>query len=202
MIPDKLLINLKILSKIQKNGRISRSYDGIIALENDAVYQSLKRFLTNDSRRQAVFEINSIVTECIDTLTFFTNSKFMTKEYAYSDEYLRTCENMHLVLSEMELARNGIMNLKFTYQSDPNIASQLDIIILKMNTAIRDFGHKLTYFQSFLKNTYGDNFTPQNQYHNETYNELNSIKITQENDQVSNYNEEQDDPIIQMNPIV
>lgn len=184
MIPDKLLVNLKILSKIQKNGRICRSYDGIIALENESLYQPLKRFLTNDSRKQAVFEINSIITECIDTLHYFMNSKYMTKENSYTDEYLKTCENMHLILSEMELARTGIINLKFTYQSDPNIASQLDIIILKVNTTIRDFGHKLNYFQSFLKNIHGDNFTPQNQYHNEVYNvienvsnELNDIAI-------------------------
>ena len=49
MIPDKLLINLKILSKIQKNGRITRSYDGIVSLESETYYQSLKRFLSNDS---------------------------------------------------------------------------------------------------------------------------------------------------------
>ena len=62
MIPDKLLINLKIISKIQKNGRISRSYDGIISLESDVIYQSIKRFVCNDSRKQAIFEINSVIT--------------------------------------------------------------------------------------------------------------------------------------------
>jgi hypothetical protein len=197
MIPDKLLINLKILSKIQKNGRIARSYDGIIALENESVYQPLKRFLTSDSRKQAVFEINSIITECIDTLNNFSNSKYMVKENCYMDEYLRNCENMHLVLSEMELARIGIVNLKFTYQSDPNVSSQLDIIILKMNTAIRDFSHKLIYFQSFLKNTYGDNFTPQNQYHQENFNELNSVKVDN-----SEYKDDKSEDDIQMNTIV
>jgi len=199
MIPDKLLINLKILSKIQKNGRISRSYDGIIALENDTVYKSLKRFLTNDSRKQAIFEINSIVNECIETLNYICNSKYMNKDYHYTDEYLHNCENVHLILSEMELARLGIINLKFTYQSDHNIASQLDIIILKINTTIRDFTHKLSYFQSFLKNKFGDNFTPQNQYHNESYNELNNVQIhsiTDEN------NEKEEDHMLQMDKIV
>ena len=32
MLPDKLLINLRILSKIQKNGRITKSNEGIINL--------------------------------------------------------------------------------------------------------------------------------------------------------------------------
>lgn len=198
MIPDKLLVNLKILSKIQKNGRISRSYDGIISLESESVYQPLKRFLTNDSRKQAVSEINSIITECIDTLNNFSNSKYMTKENCYMDEYLRNCENMHLVLSEMDLARVGIINLKFTYHSDPNVSSKLDIIILKMNTAIRDFNHKLGYFQGFLKNVYGDNFIPQNQYHQENYNDLKSVQIHDAEQE----KKDDEEPILQMNSIV
>jgi hypothetical protein len=147
MIPDKLLINLKILSKIQKNGRITRSYSGIISLETDSFYKSLKRFISNDSRRQAVFEINSVITETIDVLTNITNSKYMNK--ANTDEYIKSCENLTLLLTELEAAKTGIENLKFTYQDDQNTASQLDIIILKVNTAIKDFTYKLTQFQSY-----------------------------------------------------
>lgn len=150
MIPDKLLINLKIISKIQKNGRIARSYDGIISLENDVFYQSVKRFITNDSRRQAIFEINSVICECVDILNHILNSKYMNKNYHQTDEYAKNCEHLQLILQEMELAKIGVENLKFTYQNDPNIVSQIDIIILKINTTLKDTSHKLYYFQSFL----------------------------------------------------
>jgi len=153
MIPDKLLINLKIISKIQKNGRITRSYDGIISLENDVFYQSIKRFISSDSRKQAVFEINSVITECIDSLHNILNSKYMNKNFSQSDEYSKNCESISLLLKEMDLARGGIENLKFTYQNDQNIASQIDIIILKINTHLKDVSHKLTYYQSFLQTT-------------------------------------------------
>jgi hypothetical protein len=152
MIPDKLLINLKIISKIQKNGRIARSFDGIISLENDAFYQSVKRFITNDSRKQAVFEINSVVTECIDILHHITNSKFMHKMYYQTNEYIKNCECIGLLLKEMEYAKCGVDNLKFTYQNDPNIVSQIDILLLKINTIIKDFSQKLMFFQSFIQN--------------------------------------------------
>jgi hypothetical protein len=152
MIPDKLLINLKIISKIQKNGRIARSYDGIISLENDVFYQAVKRFVTNDSRRQAIFEINSVITECVDILNHILNSKYMSKNYYQTDEYIKNCENLQLILKEMESAKIGVDNLKFTYQNDPNIVSQIDIIILKINTTLKDTSHKLVYFQSFLPN--------------------------------------------------
>jgi hypothetical protein len=152
MIPDKLLINLKIISKIQKNGRIARSYDGIISLENDVFYQSIKRFMTSDSRRQAIFEINSVISESIDILHHILNSKYMNKNFFQSDEYIKNCENTNLILNELENARHGIDNLKFTYQNDPNTVSQIDILILKINTTIKDVSHKLAYFQSFLQN--------------------------------------------------
>lgn len=150
IVPDKLLINLKILSKIQKNGRITRSYDGIISLEQESMYQPIKRFLASDSRKQAVFEINSIVTECIDTLYGIINSKFMHKNYHRTDEYAKHYESLELLLHEMVAAKCGIANLKFTYQNDPNVLSQLDIISLKIETTVRDCVCKKKALACFL----------------------------------------------------
>ena len=180
MIPDKLLINLKIISKIQKNGRIARSYDGIISLENDVFYQSIKRFVSNDSRKQAVFEINSVISEAIEILNHILNSKYMNKNYNQSDEYIKNCENVSLLLTEMEMAKHGIDNLKFTYQNDPNIASQIDIVILKINTTLRDVSQKLIYFQNFIQ--YQQQVHIPYTMHNEStqstsYSELTSIKV-------------------------
>lgn len=150
MIPDNLLINLKILSKIQKNGRIARSSDGIIGLETDAYYQSLKRFVSSDSRKQAVFEINSIISECINVLNSILNSKYMSKTYCQTDEFRKNCEELELLISALELAKHGIDNLKFTYQNDQNTVSQLDVIVLKINTHIKDITQKIHYYRSFI----------------------------------------------------
>lgn len=149
-LPDKLLINLKILSKIQKNGRITRSYDGIISLESEVVYKSIKRFITSDSRKQAVFEINSIITETIIALNNILSSKFMTKPFFGSDEFVKNCELLNLLISELEQSKTGIEHLKFTYQNDQNTISQLDIIILKINSTVKDISQKLNYYQSFI----------------------------------------------------
>ncbi|NBP13175.1 hypothetical protein EBU95_02120 [bacterium] len=152
MIPDKLLINLKIISKIQKNGRITRSYDGIISLESDVMYQPLKRFLLSDSRKQAVFEINSIINETLDITGLLLNSKHTNPSNANTDEFYKSCENLNILVSELEGSKIGIENLKFTYQNDPNIATQMDIIILKIQTNLRDIKQKLNYLQSLIPN--------------------------------------------------
>lgn len=177
MIPDKLLINLKIISKIQKNGRIARSYDGIISLENDVFYQSIKRFMTSDSRRQAIFEINSVITESVDILHHILNSKYMNKNFFQSEEYIKNCDNINLILNELENARHGIDNLKFTYKNDPNTASQIDILILKINTTIKDVFNKLSYFQSFLQS----NQINQQYYHQNDFNIISGDKVNNQN---------------------
>lgn len=147
---DKLFINLKILSKLQKNGRLSRSSDGIISLENGTFYEPIKRFVTSDSRKQTVFEVNSIINETIKAMENIVNSKYSNKIYCKSNEYYKNCVNLSLILNELKLAKNGIDNLKFTYKLDINIGSQLDILIVKIDTTIKDMTHKLTFFQNYL----------------------------------------------------
>lgn len=138
MIPDKLYINLKILGRIQKNGKITRSYDGIIALETPGFHQCLKRFVRYDSRKQSVFEINSIINECFNIIHNLINLKHMQDKYANTPECIKTCEEIYILVNHLEEACMGISNLKFTYISDINIEAQLEIIISKIKNVIRD----------------------------------------------------------------
>lgn len=127
-IPDKLLINLKIISKIQKNGRITRSHSGIIYLEYDTFYQPVKRFINGDSRRQSVFEINSIIDECIEKVNLLIMS---TTNY-------QQIEIIKLIGEELENAKEGIQNLKFTYGEDANVTSHLDTVLIKVDTCLKE----------------------------------------------------------------
>ena len=143
MLPDKLLINLRILSKIQKNGRIAKSYEGIINLEDNTVYKGLKRFIYNDSRKQSVFEINSIIDEVGVTFNHLINNKHMNKSFSHTSEHIKNLEIINLLLKEVQDAKTGVENLRFTYRSDQNIISQIDIVILKMNSIIKDIVFQL-----------------------------------------------------------
>lgn len=149
MISDKLLINLKILSKLQKNGKLARSCDGIIALEHDTFYQPIKRFLSSDSRNQTICEVNSIISDCINTIRNIVNCKFLNPFYSQTDEYSKGCEELSLLLDELANAKNGIECLKFTYQSDANIASKLDVSLLRIDITLRDVTNKYNYLTSF-----------------------------------------------------
>jgi hypothetical protein len=145
-VSDKLLINLKIISKIQKNGRISRSNDGIILLETSSFYKSLKRFISSDSRKQSLFEINSVILECIEVLHNLLNSKYMhyqrhqtrSEQLKRNPEFIKSIDNVKLIITELENAKIGVENLKFTYRNDQNTVSQLDIILMKISTTLQD----------------------------------------------------------------
>ena len=143
MLPDKLLINLRILSKIQKNGRITKSTDGIINLEQYVLYKGIKRFIYNDSRRQSLFEINSIIDESEQTFTHLMNNKYMNPSHHNTAEYLKNMEIINLLLQELNEAKIGIENLKFTYKNDQNIISQIDIVIIKINSILKNISFEL-----------------------------------------------------------
>lgn len=142
MLPDKLLVNLRILGKIQKNGRITKSIDGIIFLESDTFYKNLKRFIYNDNRKQSVFEINSIIQDTSVTLNHLLNNKTMITKNGDSD-YTHNLKVIQLLLKELVFAQSGIEKLKFTYKADENIISQIDIILMKIDSLLNNTNLKL-----------------------------------------------------------
>jgi hypothetical protein len=148
MIPDKILINLKILSKIPKNGRICKSFNGIIALEAESLTQSIRRFFRNDSRNQSVLEINSIVQETVDYIYHILRSKIISEEYLDSDEYRHNVDDLEMLQKELELAKTGIENLKFTYENDQTIISKIDIILLKIIHVLNELKIKIPFLKS------------------------------------------------------
>lgn len=147
MIPEKILINLKIISKIQKNGKITKSHDGIVSLETQKYLQSFKRFLYGDSRTHTLCEINSIINESIAALDALFNSKVLVSHFN-SQEYYIICQDIKLLINELQYACKGIQNLKFTYIKDLNVTAKLDVYIRRITNTIRDSIIKFSYYST------------------------------------------------------
>jgi hypothetical protein len=131
LIPDKLLINLKILSRIEKNGRISRSYSGVISIDSDVFYQSLKRYISHDS---IIDEANIKITSLLENRNLRTG---------VNAEYIRICEILNLLYNELPGVITGLDNLKFTYKSDVYTESQIEIILINVRSISKNLGLKL-----------------------------------------------------------
>ena len=138
MIPEKVLINLKILSKIQKNGKITRSYDGVISLESQKYLQFVKRTLYGDSRICTLHEINSIITESVSALNSLFDSKTLINNSIGTQEWHSTCQDIRLLINELHAAKIGIDNLKFTYIKDINVNAKLDVYLHRISNVLRD----------------------------------------------------------------
>lgn len=145
-IPDKLLINLNILSKIQKNGKITRSNDGLISIETNRYFQFLKRFVKSDSRKQSLFEIKSIIDETRFLFISIISSKYMLTSNIISDEYKLGLNNLEILKLHLDNACYGLDNLKFTYNIDNTFTSELDVMILKSRSLVDDINNKINYY--------------------------------------------------------
>lgn len=144
---EKLFINLKILANIQKNGKIARSHNGVISLENDSYLQPIRRFVNSDSRKQAIYEIKSIIKETDAAFINIFQSRHYDK-YSNPVEYNKLKDVATMLYNELEMAKTGIENLKFTYISDLNTSSQLDILIMRTQTILKNTGEKLGFTSS------------------------------------------------------
>ena len=59
-IMDKILVDLKVLSKINQNGKLSTSSNSI-HIENDKIYTPIMRYIYGDSRLKTVEKIQELI---------------------------------------------------------------------------------------------------------------------------------------------
>ncbi len=150
MIPDKLLINMRILGKIQKNGRVSKSHNGVLSLEQDSSLQGVKRYMYSDSRHQTLFEVNSIVSDITNFLESIYNSRYMTIEASKQEHFYITLEDLRMMIAETALVQVGVTNLQFTYIKDVNVSTQLDIVLIRLRGVIREAKARCAGYESWL----------------------------------------------------
>lgn len=128
---DNILLNLKILSKIQQNGRISRSYDGIISIEEESAILCLTRMVNRNSRIQSMKDINNIISTALEKITDLLNSKYLQMGESQSEKYI-VIQKLTILLKELTGSCKGITNLKTTYHDDPQIISEIDLLLTKI----------------------------------------------------------------------
>jgi hypothetical protein len=148
MLPDKLLVNLKVLGKIEKNGKVSKSYDGLVAVSKSGYLQGLYRIFNHDSRRQTIYEISNIIHE----LGVVLNSIYNSKENSTSPNYdTIILKDLSILLEESNSVYAGLCNLRFTYISDINTTAHLDVLLIKIESLIEEANVK---YKSYIGKSY------------------------------------------------
>lgn len=141
-ILDELLINLKILSKIKENGKISTK-NNRIELESNSKLQWVWRIIYGDSRMKTINFLKKIINNTIDTSNNLMNSTYfhikkIKKSITEHEE--KTHQEYFFILKEIvnELKNSikGLVNLQQTYLKDAYITSNIDILITSINNQI------------------------------------------------------------------
>lgn len=134
-----LLLNLRIISKIPENGKINRCENGLFSISIKTSYvNKLIRFVSGDNRSNNIKEISQMIDLVLYTVSEIFNSRFYDED-AYPVEYKERKEKIVNYYNAMDLAINGLDNLKNTYISDEVSSSKIDLIIEKIKIFLKNY---------------------------------------------------------------
>lgn len=150
---NKLLVNLKVIGRIEENGRISTTGRNQVSIEADSAFQALWRKLWGDSRERGVEAISSVVGAVIEISTQLLDSAYLSEDPAALDddvpeEYRRATRDKIVVAlgnvsKDMHAAVRGISNLLRTYAADAVMTAKLEQIIGEVENHVQKVDQRL-----------------------------------------------------------
>lgn len=117
---DNTIANLKIISMVSKNGKLSVR-KGQLMLDTDDNYQTIRRWINRDSRELTLLHVKNTINNAIRISKGIANNEFEI------DPALRLWTIQKLV-TEMKNCSNGLVNLKTTYIDDSVMVANIDVI--------------------------------------------------------------------------
>jgi hypothetical protein len=112
---EEIIINLKILQKLEKNQKLITRGSYLNVESPSLIPEFIRRWNRQDNRTETIKRINNIVNAAIDNLD--KNETFNIKEYLIG-------------------SKEGIQNLKETYSTCSQTCARIDIILDKINNVI------------------------------------------------------------------
>ena len=148
---ESILIDLKIISKINENDKISSgNIESNIVIENNDLLQGIRRYLNSESREKSVEMIEKILDKSFEYAKNCMNSTFIN---LYSikqnptkheiEQHFREYTKLKNLSIEISNSKKGLENLKKTYKDDITIVSQIEVLIHKIETNISEIEKKL-----------------------------------------------------------
>lgn len=123
------LMNLKTLGEIQKNTKVSTNKDFLV-VDEQTLTSGLSRWRNDDSREKTVKRIHSEVNNAISHSNWIIESRWLSKDLAKHELYLRHARLKLLmeIRQALQSASSGISALCITYANDANTTNPLKII--------------------------------------------------------------------------
>lgn len=148
MCIDKILVELKIISKIEPGDKIMRLQDGSFAIDR-RYFRGFRRSYTGDSRTTALNDIehtiskaNEKVDDLIDLKFFYYNNhQNDNPNDANYEKYHDVITNLQMLQSGYNDTLKGINNLIDTYLNDSHIIGRLSVLKQRMEQKLHKIDH-------------------------------------------------------------
>lgn len=146
-ITDQILVNLKIISKINPQDKLKVNYNNTSSIDKDNMLSSIYRWIHGDSRDKTIQFIKNVITDAVNITNDIMNSTYINnknKKTIYEEnEFNKSLTTLNLIKHELENAKTGIHNLKTTYELDIQIVSQLEVIMSRIDNHLSIIQRKL-----------------------------------------------------------
>lgn len=119
---NRLLVNLKILASVQPFQKLNTKSGEHLFIESGR-FEFLYRWMREDSRSNTVKRLGEIVHDAETSLSKDN------EDLEGHQERLR---------SQLVESKNGLLNLRQTYESDPTISAHFDVLLEKVALLIKE----------------------------------------------------------------
>lgn len=113
----EILHSLKVLASIKENDRV-KTLTGIYIQRSDMLLQGIMRWLGSENRTSNI--------SCITKI--FEKAFQLCEELMMEEAKMEEKQLLNRLITEIFNARNGVLNLKVTYQKDSHILASLDVV--------------------------------------------------------------------------
>ena len=148
---DQTLKDLKIIAKVQQNGRIRTSNRGDIELEAESALSALTRTLSKDSRNKAFRDIQRVMRQAFEHADGILKSKYMNiydlvsrPSDADIDQHQEECRKLRYLGNELTKSILGLKNLmNTTYKDDASFGADIEIVIRDIKAKVLQINSRL-----------------------------------------------------------
>lgn len=143
---DEILLNLKIIGCIKKQDRLARNDTDVLEIETNDVFQGVRRWWNGRSRHETLGTIRRVIQasfQITDSTLDYERQQVKPSGGFYtnmsSNVYFNE-ENSNLLqrfIKEMNGAMVGLDNLKYTYNEDTRITSEIEILKEQLELRIK-----------------------------------------------------------------
>lgn len=148
----KLIVNLRILSKIEENGKLSTTSPGQVILEGSSLMTPLWRSVMGDSRDKTVSFLVQLINDATEISDSMINSPYML-EFDVNNIYQMTerkkkIEELINLSRQLQNSKKGMVNLHATYKGDATASSRIEEIMEQVDRLVNTIESSL----AILKN--------------------------------------------------